>query len=246
MATAGSTDFDYTVLAPGPRHLAIRNARAVQTHLVRSTKSVIDMGRRLIAVREQLDNRQWQAWLRCEFRWSRSVASNYMRVAEKFGGLDVVARFQPSALYALARKYVSPRAIADVVALARAGQTVSKAVARQMIRKYGTPNSGSRSVAELRRRIAKMSRQVGDLAQSTPRRELTQLADELEELAGQLRRGRRKPSQPQPRGKADGPSAGAAAVASVVSKPTLRATPSGRRTGTSVWPRRKISKRAAA
>ena len=231
MPSAASSVFDYTGLEPAPRQLAARSARAIATQLARSTKSVIDMGRRLIAVREQLDNRQWQAWLRSEFRWSRSVASNYMRVAEKFGDLNVVTRFQPSALYALARKYVSPKAIADAVALARSGQTVSQAIARRIIRRYGTPHSGLNPVAELRRRIAKISKQVDDLTKSTARPKLTELADELEALAGQLRRGYRRPSRPQLR---------------LASKPAPRATASSRPARPSVLRGRTTPKRAAA
>ena len=195
MATTATATFDYTALDPEPRRAATRHAKAITAHFASSTKAAIDIGRRLIELRQQLDGRQWRAWLTSEFRWTRSVASNYMQVAEKFGELDMVSRFQPSALYALARRYVPPRAITDAVALARAGQTISKAVARQLIRKY-RPGSPTPAVTNLRRAIARMSQRLDVLAKSAPRRGLASLANELEQLASKLRRVRRKPNRP--------------------------------------------------
>jgi len=196
MATTATATFDYTALDPDPRQAARRHAKAIQTHVASSTKAVIDIGHRLIELRQQLDGGQWRAWLTSEFRWTRSVASNYMQVAEKFGDLDTVSRFQPSALYALARRYVPPRAITDAVALAKSGQTISKAVARQLIRKY-KPGMPTPAVTNLRRAIARMSRRLDDLTRSAPRARLAALANELVKLAGKLRRVRRKPSRPK-------------------------------------------------
>ena len=222
MATTVATTFDYAALAPAPRRAATGYAKAIQTHLTSSTKAVIDIGRRLIELREQLSARQWRAWLSSEFRWTRSVASNYMQVAEKFGDLDVVARFQPSALYALARRYVPARAIADAVGLARSGQTISKAFARQLIRKY-KPGSPTPALTNLRRAIARMSRRLDDLAKPTPRGAMAGLAKELEQRARKLRRVRRKPSRPAPRSTASArPSPRRTASRVVSTKPSRR------------------------
>jgi len=220
MATTATAAFDYTALDPAPRQAASRHAKAIQTHVANSTQAVIDIGHRLIELRQQLDGRQWRAWLTSEFRWTRSVASNYMQVAEKFGHLDLVSRFQPSALYALARRYVPPRAVTDAVALAKSGQTISKAVARQLIRKY-KPGSPTPALTGLRRAIARMSRRLDDLTRSAPpRRGLVTLANELQQLARKLRRLRRKPSRPAPD---RAPSAAAATRAKSGASPSRRA-----------------------
>ena len=195
MATTATAIFDYTALDPELRRAASRHAKAIQTHVANSTQAVIDIGHRLIELRQQLDGRQWRTWLTREFRWTRSVASNYMQVAEKFGDLATVSRFQPSALYTLARRYVPPRAITDAVALAKSGQTISKAVARQLIQKY-KPGSPTPALTNLRQAIARMSRRLDDLTRSAPRSGLATLANELAQLATKLRRVRRRPSRP--------------------------------------------------
>ena len=69
--------FNYEALDAGVRSETQENAQAIRGLVRQATASVIEIGKR-----------HFGAWLRAEFRWSQSVASNYMLAATKFGNLD--------------------------------------------------------------------------------------------------------------------------------------------------------------
>jgi hypothetical protein len=77
--------------------------------------SRIEIGRELIAAKDECPHGGWSAWLEQEFKWTQQTAMNYMNVAEAFGTSESlqIANSKPvlnlaigtKALYALA----SPR-----------------------------------------------------------------------------------------------------------------------------------------
>lgn len=69
----------------------------------RTASDIIEIGQKLIEVKERLAHGQFGGWLESEFGWDQRTAQNFMRVGgqfknENFSHLD----FAPSALYALA------------------------------------------------------------------------------------------------------------------------------------------------
>src|SRR3990172_3209737 len=90
--------FNYGVLSSKARRTAEGHARAIHALLRQTAANIIEIGRRLIEVHDALGSRHYGAWLRSEFAWTQSVASNYEQVARKFANLACVDHFQPSAL----------------------------------------------------------------------------------------------------------------------------------------------------
>lgn len=64
-------------------------------------RGIIQIGEELIAAKEQVGHGNWSAWLETEFSWTQRTANNFMRVAERFGKMENVFQFQPSALQAM-------------------------------------------------------------------------------------------------------------------------------------------------
>ena len=64
-------------------------------------RGIIEIGNELIAAKEQVGHGNWSAWLETEFDWSDRTARRFMAVAERFGKMDNVVRFQPSVLQAM-------------------------------------------------------------------------------------------------------------------------------------------------
>lgn len=94
-------------------------------------RGIIEIGNELIAAKEQVGHGNWSAWLEKEFSWSDRTARRFMAVAERFGKMDNVVRFQPSVLQAmLALPEGDEQEFID--AQAAAGTPVEKQSAREV------------------------------------------------------------------------------------------------------------------
>jgi hypothetical protein len=86
------------------------HAEAIRVLGRRVAGDIIEIGNRLIAVRERLPHGRWLPWLDQEFGWGETTARKFMAVAESFGesSLSVDLPIDASALYALAGPTVPP------------------------------------------------------------------------------------------------------------------------------------------
>jgi antitoxin (DNA-binding transcriptional repressor) of toxin-antitoxin stability system len=109
-----------------------------------TVENVVEIGRRLTAVRYGLDEArpllghgEWLPWLDREFGWSPSTAENYInlfKLSAKFptvGNLDLDLR----SLYILAAPSVPPEARAEIIERAEAGESVTVADVKTAIAK---------------------------------------------------------------------------------------------------------------
>ncbi len=127
--------FDYSTISHEHQAVVADHAKAITTHLRSSGAAMIDIGRRLIQVRAMLLT-VFQPWLFAEFKWSKSTAQCYMQAADRFGDLDCLDYFQPSALVLLSRNAVPKAAIGQAIAHARAGNIISKTSAKELIARF--------------------------------------------------------------------------------------------------------------
>jgi hypothetical protein len=95
----------------------------------RMKASVLETGRDLIAVKEQLEHGAFQEWLECEFGLTPRTAQNYMQAARVFGAKSEIVSHLPQTLThnptlqtragnppaALARAFRRPSIIATVL-----------------------------------------------------------------------------------------------------------------------------------
>lgn len=125
--------FNYKDIDTKTRRSVKKHADTIHQLLERTAEAVAEIGRRLIEVRASMDGTQFQAWLNAEFRWSQSVASNYMRVAEQFGDLDCLKNFQPSALYKLSRSNIQAGVVDTMIERAEAGETITHKIVADAI-----------------------------------------------------------------------------------------------------------------
>src|SRR3954467_148349 len=80
------------------------NAEAIRVLGKRVVGDIIEIGNRLIAVKQRLQHGEWLPWLDREFGWSRQTADNFIHVAERFADLPTVGNLpiDAGALYLLA------------------------------------------------------------------------------------------------------------------------------------------------
>ena len=178
---------------------------ATQIHQVieRTSAGIIEIGKRLLAVRAALTPEQYRAWLIAEFQWNMACATTYETIAAKFGDLRCGERFQPSALYALARPNIDPRVVKEAIRRAERGDTVTRAAVVKLIAKFLPPAPPRPQVAAPRPRETAAAVFAGPVTLANFRSILRRvdvteiaadergaLANELMELAMQLRTGR--------------------------------------------------------
>ena len=197
MSAINTQGFDYATLPANARKSTKGHGVAIRELLDRTTANIIDVGRRLRKVHELIGREFFQKWLAAEFRWSASVASNYMTIADKFGDLQCANQFQPSALYVLGRNYVPTEAVDEAVNRAKGGEIVTKKEAQQIISKFvgpqargGVPGkSFGKSDDKWNSQLQKMvSRLADDLGREFIAEQLVILAAQLRAPVGGKRR----------------------------------------------------------
>jgi hypothetical protein len=210
--------FNYEILEPEARQAAQEHASQIHATLERNAAGIVDVGRRLIAVRDALGPEKYKAWLIAEFQWNTGCAAAYETIAQKFGALSSIERFHPSALYVLARPKLEPRVEKEAIRRAEKGETITRATVVQLIRRFSpAPAAKPAAVTTLAvtGRRAELAPATGPITlrsfrsvirrfdvTEVPAEERIALANELMELAMQLRTGRAADGSPA--GRPDG------------------------------------------
>lgn len=73
---------------PKVRKLAQENAVAIKDLLEKTGRYVVEIGKRLLTMKEALEPAEFKAWWKAEFEFRQATAYNYMAVAKKFTGID--------------------------------------------------------------------------------------------------------------------------------------------------------------
>lgn len=64
-------------------------------------RSMIEIGRELIAAKAEIGHGNWTAWLEAEFEWTDRTARYFMACAERFGNRNTYSDLKPSTLKAM-------------------------------------------------------------------------------------------------------------------------------------------------
>lgn len=131
--TTQLTLFDYNALDSETRVIVQQKAVEIRDRMRSAAQAVIEIGERLIDVKERLGHGKFGQWLDAEFQWSADTARNYMNVAERFGQNPKISEFAPSALYLLAAPSTPEDARTEAINLAEQGQKITHAVAKQIV-----------------------------------------------------------------------------------------------------------------
>lgn len=94
----------------------------------RTAQDIIEIGQKLIDVKQHLGHGKFGLWLRLEFEWTDRTARQFMRVAEafkseNFSDLD----FAPSALYLLAAPSTPDEVRREALERAYQGESITHA-----------------------------------------------------------------------------------------------------------------------
>lgn len=120
---------------PAPAADLAKLAEAIRSASRRAAADLILIGTLLGRVRDALPRGEWSPWCARELGWSQATVYRFLAVAAAFGRLAdaSLARFDPTALYALAQLGTPPAARAWACQLAEGGHRVTRAAALEIL-----------------------------------------------------------------------------------------------------------------
>ena len=126
--------FSYTSLDIETRVVVQQRTEEIKTLMRRTAQDIIDIGTKLIEVKERLGHGNFGGWLESEFGWTDKTARRFMSVADRFkmdnlSDLNIGA----SALYLLAAPSTPESARIETIDRAQNGEPITHKVAKQIV-----------------------------------------------------------------------------------------------------------------
>lgn len=148
-AVARKSDFDYSGLPAETRIVVQQRTSEIRSLMKRTASDIIEIGQKLIEVKDQLGHGKFGAWLEAEFAWSDRTAQKFMRVADSFKSEPGSDLIPPKALYLLSAPSTPEAAREEAVDRAESGEQITPGKAREIREKHvasecsGKPSAGS-------------------------------------------------------------------------------------------------------
>jgi hypothetical protein len=128
--------FDYARIPPSTAQFVQQQTSEIRSLMKRTAQYIVEIGQKLIIVKEKLVHGRFLEWLSAEFEWTDETARRFMNVAQRFGETPQIVAFAPSALYLLAAPSVPEIARTEAIRRAQAGETITHKLARQIKCRY--------------------------------------------------------------------------------------------------------------
>jgi hypothetical protein len=126
--------FDYDTLDATVATSLREQAAKIRAQSRSITSAIIEIGRDLLAVKQNLSHGRFCSWVKTECGFTTRTAANYMRAAAfAEGKLETVSNLAPAVLYKLATKSTPGEIVTQVMARAKSGETVSDGAVGKML-----------------------------------------------------------------------------------------------------------------
>lgn len=128
--------FDYAALDTETRIVVQLRTDEIKTLMRRTAQDIIDIGTKLMDVKQRLGHGGFGSWLKAEFGWHWNTAGNYMRVADKFTNFVNLDAIAPSALYLLSAPSTPEDAVNEALERAENGETITHSTAKAIVNEH--------------------------------------------------------------------------------------------------------------
>jgi hypothetical protein len=156
--SAGPSIFDYSSLEPKVSSQARASASRIKEHLRKQHAPFIDVGRELLAIKDQLGDSSFCHWLAAEFQISDHTAQRYMSAASVFGDqTDIVSILPQTALVELAAPSTPEHVRADLVRRITTGEQIHPIAIIAKIKEARDAERRAKEEGERAARLAKMT-----------------------------------------------------------------------------------------
>ncbi len=128
--------FDYESLDLEVRIVVQQRTSEIRERLRRTAQDIVEVGQRMIEVKDRLPHGQFGPWLGAEFGMSEGHARKMMQVYRAFGQNDHYDRFASTALYLLAAPGTPEEARIEAIEAASIGESISAKQAEEIVAKH--------------------------------------------------------------------------------------------------------------
>ena len=127
-------NFEYGALEAETRIVVQQYTNEIKTLMRRNSQEIIDIGQKLMEVKQYLGHGNFRNWLKLEFNWSVSAATKFMQVAQQFKCVNFThLNVTASTLYLIAAPSTPKRARAEVLERASHGENISYSKAKAIV-----------------------------------------------------------------------------------------------------------------
>lgn len=137
--------FDYTMLDAETSLFIQKQTGEIRALMKRTAQDIIEIGQKLILVKEKLAHGKFLDWIAAEFEWSYPTAARFMQVANSFRKTYQIDKFAASALYVLAAPSTPASARSEAIARAEAGEPITYTIAKEIRQKHSSPDNKTKT-----------------------------------------------------------------------------------------------------
>jgi DNA repair exonuclease SbcCD ATPase subunit len=145
--------FDYGTLDLDTRSFVQTKTAEIRILVKQTAQGIIEIGQRLIEVKEKLGHGNWLPWLEGEFGWNEQTARNFMNVARNFPQIQNNFGFQLRALYLLSAPSTPESAREEALSLAESGEKISHAKAQEIIAKHKAEAEAAKNELKIKQQV---------------------------------------------------------------------------------------------
>lgn len=143
--------FDYQQVPEAYRTEVQKKTAEIRILVKQTGQGIIEIGQRLIEVKEMLPHGAWLPWLETEFGWNERHAQRLINVAERFKYDNLSdLTIAPSALYLLAAPSTPEEVRAEAIEIAEAGEKVDHKTAQELKQAHKQIDILEAQIAQLR------------------------------------------------------------------------------------------------
>lgn len=159
-------NFDYASLDTVTAQFVQQQTGQIRILMRRTAQDIVEIGRRLVSIKEKLGHGYFLKWLAVEFDGHRDTANRFMQVAKEFGNVNMseITAIEISALYRLAAPSTPQAARDEALARAAAGESITYSAAKNIENKY-TPARSKRKPSVKKTSLAPTSAQPKSTSQ---------------------------------------------------------------------------------
>ena len=132
-----NNNFDYSQFDVKTSVFVREQTEEIRGLMRKTAQGILDIGQKLLDIKEKLGHGNFSNWLKTEFNWSEPTAQRFMQVARQFKSINLMnLEIAPSALYILSAPSTPNLVREEAIARAQAGESITYTAAKQIKQEY--------------------------------------------------------------------------------------------------------------
>lgn len=124
------------LLDPDTSYFVHQRTVEIKALIHRTTRNLLEIGQKLLEVKERLGHGRFGEWLAAEFEASQDTAERLINIAKRLGDIPHNAEFEAKALDLLAAASTPQSAREEALELAESGEVISHTLAKSIVDRH--------------------------------------------------------------------------------------------------------------